>query len=54
MIRTGFMDLAIAEAEAAAAEGEVPVGAVLVDPASGRVLARAHNRTEAAVKFLQK
>jgi tRNA(adenine34) deaminase len=41
------MDLAMAEAEAAAAEGEVPVGAVLVDPASGRVLARAHNRTEA-------
>ena len=41
------MDLAIAEAEAAAADGEVPVGAVLVDPASGRVLARAHNRTEA-------
>lgn len=40
------MDLALAEAEAAAAEGEVPVGAVLVDPASGRVLARAHNRTE--------
>ena len=40
------MELAIAEAEAAAAEGEVPVGAVLVDPASGRVLARTHNRTE--------
>ena len=42
-----FMDLAFAEAEAAAADGEVPVGAVLVDPATGRVLARARNRTEA-------
>ena len=40
------MDLALAEAEAAAAAGEVPVGAVLVDGASGRVLARAHNRVE--------
>ncbi len=39
------MDLAIAEAEAAAARGEVPVGAVLVDGA-GAVLARAGNRTE--------
>ena len=37
---------ALAEAEAAAARGEVPVGAVLVDGASGRVLARAGNRTE--------
>ena len=47
MTGSGFMDLAFAEAEAAAAEGEVPVGAVLVDPATGTVLARAHNRTEA-------
>ena len=35
---------ALAEAEAAAARGEVPVGAVVVD-ASGAVLARAGNRT---------
>ena len=41
-----FMDLAFAEAEAAARRGEVPVGAVLVDPATGAVLARAGNRTE--------
>ncbi len=41
------MDLALAEAEAAAARGEVPVGAVLVDGASGAILARAGNRTEA-------
>ena len=41
-----YMELAFAEAEAAGAAGEVPVGAVLVDPASGRVLAQARNRTE--------
>jgi tRNA(Arg) A34 adenosine deaminase TadA len=40
------MQLALAEAEAAAAAGEVPVGAVLVDGASDEVLARAHNRVE--------
>ncbi len=38
------MDLAFAEAEAAAARGEVPVGAVIVDP-SGAVIAAAGNRT---------
>lgn len=38
------MDIALAEARAAAARGEVPVGAVLIDPA-GKVLARAGNRT---------
>jgi tRNA(Arg) A34 adenosine deaminase TadA len=41
-----FMDLALAEAAAAAARGEVPVGAVLVDGAKGLVLARAGNRVE--------
>jgi tRNA(Arg) A34 adenosine deaminase TadA len=40
------MNLALAEAEAAAASGDVPVGAVLVD-AEGRVLATAGNRVEA-------
>ncbi|MGE3066426.1 MAG: nucleoside deaminase [Hyphomicrobiaceae bacterium] len=39
----GHMQLALAEAEAAAALGEVPVGAVIV-AADGRVLARAGNR----------
>lgn len=39
------MQLALAEAEAAAARGEVPVGAVVVD-ASGTVLAAAGNRVE--------
>ena len=37
------MDAALAEARAAAARGEVPVGAVVVDP-SGREVARAGNR----------
>ncbi|WP_425599598.1 nucleoside deaminase [Azospirillum endophyticum] len=40
------MDLAFAAAEAAAARGEVPVGAVVVDPATGAILAAAGNRTE--------
>ena len=44
--RSGWMQLALTEAEAAAARGEVPVGAVVVDPAAGRVIARAGNRTE--------
>ena len=42
------MDLAFAEAETAAERGEVPVGAVVVDGCSGRVLARAGNAVEAA------
>ncbi len=40
------MQMALAEAEAAAAAGEVPVGAVIVDGATGTVVARAHNRVE--------
>lgn len=40
------MALALAEAERAAARGEVPVGAVVVDGASGTVLAAAGNRVE--------
>ena len=39
------MQLALAEAEAAAALGEVPVGAVIVDPANGAVVAQAGNAT---------
>ncbi len=41
---TSHMSEALAEARAAAARGEVPVGAVLLDP-QGRVVARAGNRT---------
>ena len=44
---TSFMALALREAEHAAARGEVPVGAVIVDPAGGEILARAGNRVEA-------
>ncbi len=40
------MEIALAEARAAAARGEVPVGAVVTD-AAGRVLARAGNAVEA-------
>lgn len=39
------MAIAIAEAEAAARRGEVPIGAVLVD-STGAILAAAGNRTE--------
>ncbi|TDX88782.1 tRNA(Arg) A34 adenosine deaminase TadA [Neorhizobium sp. R1-B] len=41
----GFMDAALAEARAAAARGEVPVGAVLV--LDGTIIARSGNRTRA-------
>ncbi len=41
-----FMEMALEEAEAAARRGEVPVGAVVVDTATGAVVARAGNRTE--------
>ncbi|WP_439544262.1 nucleoside deaminase [Hyphomicrobium sp.] len=40
----GHMELALSEARAAALRGEVPVGAVLVNP-TGLVVARAGNRT---------
>ena len=40
----GHMELALEEARAAAARGEVPIGAVLVNPA-GEVVATAGNRT---------
>ena len=39
------MEIALAEARAAAARGEVPVGAVLVDGSTGEVVATAGNRT---------
>ena len=40
---TSFMDVALAEAKAAAQRGEVPVGAVIVR--AGKVVAQAGNRT---------
>ncbi|MDN7243847.1 tRNA adenosine(34) deaminase TadA [Planococcus sp. N028] len=39
-----YMELAIEEAEKAAAKGEVPIGAVIVH--DGKVIARAHNLRE--------
>ena len=39
-----YMRKAIAEAEQAAAEGEIPIGAIVV--CRGRILARTHNLTE--------
>jgi tRNA(adenine34) deaminase len=42
--RIGHMDVALAEARAAAARGEVPIGAVVVSP-DGRIVAQAGNRT---------
>lgn len=41
------MDLAFVEAEAAAERGEVPVGAVVVAAATGKVLGQAGNQVEA-------
>lgn len=37
------MRIALAEAQAAADRGEAPIGAVIVDPATGEVIARAAN-----------
>lgn len=42
--KAGFMRLALGEAERAAARGEVPVGAVVVDPVERRVVAADGNR----------
>jgi len=39
-----MMRRALAMAEAAAEAGEAPIGAVLMDPATGAVVAEAHNR----------
>jgi len=41
-----YMDLALKEARRALEVHEVPVGAVLVDMPSGRVIAKAHNQRE--------
>lgn len=44
MVFRSHMDVALDEARAAAARGEVPVGALVVGP-GGRIVARAGNRT---------
>ncbi|MDP6567241.1 MAG: nucleoside deaminase [Alphaproteobacteria bacterium] len=43
--KSTFMELALEQARAAAARGEVPIGAVIVD-GDGAILASAGNRTE--------
>jgi len=43
-----YMRLALTEAEKAFAQGEIPVGAVIVDNATGEVLSLAHNEREAS------
>ncbi|MHB1218158.1 MAG: nucleoside deaminase [Alphaproteobacteria bacterium] len=48
MAKIDYMALAFEEAEAAGARGEVPIGAVVIEAATGRVLARAGNEVEAA------
>jgi tRNA(adenine34) deaminase len=45
-IKTPYINLALEEAQLAAARGEVPIGAVIVNAASGEVIAQAGNRTE--------
>ncbi len=42
-----YMAEALSEATAAAQRGEIPVGAVIVDGATGEIVARAGNATEA-------
>jgi len=39
-----FMKAALAQAQAAAAIGEAPIGAIIVDPASDTIIASAHNQ----------
>ena len=43
--KPNYMDQALVQAEQAASRGEVPVGAVLVDPTTGQVVAADGNRT---------
>ena len=42
----GWMEAALKEARAALAHDDVPVGAIVVDRATGEVVARAHNERE--------
>ena len=44
MTHEEYMELALQEAEKAAAQGEVPIGAIIVK--DGRIIAKAHNMRE--------
>jgi tRNA(adenine34) deaminase len=48
MNQNHYMTEALIEAKAAAARGEVPIGAVVVDSATGQIIARGSNATEEA------
>jgi tRNA(Arg) A34 adenosine deaminase TadA len=41
-----LMELAIEQAELAYDKNEVPIGAVIVDPITQKIIAKAHNKTE--------
>lgn len=46
MDKNFYMQRALAQAQMAAQEDEVPIGAVVVDPESGEIIAEAHNLSE--------
>ena len=46
VLTTSYMQIALTEARAAAASGEVPVGAVVINPVRDEILAQASNRVE--------
>lgn len=46
MDKNFYMQRALAQAQLAAQEDEVPIGAVVVDPESGEIIAEAHNLSE--------
>jgi tRNA(adenine34) deaminase len=46
MDKPSYMDHALKQAQAAGMRGEIPVGAILVDAASGAIIAAAGNRVE--------
>ena len=41
-----YMTIALKEAQKAALKDEVPIGAVIVDNETGKIIAKAHNQTE--------
>ena len=44
--KTFYMQQSLSQAQQAAQEDEVPIGAVVVDPDSGEIIAKAHNLSE--------
>ncbi len=46
MDKNFYMQRALVQAQLAAQEDEVPIGAVVVDPESGEIIAEAHNLSE--------